>query len=323
MSEEQTRRKKISIVTPVFNEVDNIPICYERTKHVFENYLQNYDYEHIFSDNASVDGSVGVLKNLASSNHNIKVIFNARNFGVLPSIWNALMSASGDSIIVAMPADNQDPPEVIPEFVHEWEAGYQVVAGQRKNRGEYGLLGFFRMVYYWILDKFNDFEIPRNVGTFQLIDRQVLDSLREVDDFMPNIRGQIARAGFSKKVVPYDWLRREHGKSHNSFYSLCVEGMNDIISFTGVPLRLALLGGFALSAISILYVVINFIIILFFRPDNIEQGMPTIILALFFFSGVQLFFLGLLGEYIAAIHNQVRKKPMVIEKERMNFGQTS
>lgn len=314
-------RKLISIVTPCYNEQDNVADCYEAVRRVFAEQLPGYDHEHVFCDNASADDTVAVLRQLAARDPRVKVIVNARNFGPFCSTFNGLMRTRGDAVVVLLAADLQDPPELIPDFVRRWEEGYQVVYGIRQSREEGFLMRRTRRLYYWTVSKFADITIPPNVGEFQLIDRVVVEALRQFEDYYPYIRGMIANCGFRATGVEYTWKSRKKGFSKNRLYHLIDQGLNGLVSFTKVPLRLCLLGGFLLAGLSILYAVVSLLIHLCSGSALTAPGIPTLIVALFFFSGVQLFFFGVLGEYLAAVHFQVRKRPLVIERERINFAE--
>jgi glycosyltransferase involved in cell wall biosynthesis len=311
-------RKCISIVTPCYNEQDNVADCYEAVKRLFERELPGYDFEHVFSDNASTDGTPEVLRSLAAKDARVKVILNARNFGPFCSTFNGLMSTSGDAAVVLLAADLQDPPELIAEFVRRWEQGHQIVYGIRKVREERWLMRSVRRAYYWTVSKFADINIPPNVGEFQLIDRVVIDALRHFDDHYPYIRGMIANCGFRATGVEYTWRARKKGFSKNRLYHLIDQALNGLVSFTKIPLRLCLFLGFALAGLSVAYAFFSLCVHVLFG-GLAAPGIATLIVALFFFSGVQLFFLGVLGEYICAIHFQVRKRPLVIERGRINF----
>ena len=310
--------KTISIVTPCYNEEVNIEQCHAAVKQLFQAELSGYDYEHIFCDNCSRDRTVPMLREIAATDPHVRVIMNARNFGAFRSMFNGMMAASGDSVICFLPADLQDPPEIIPQFVKKWEEGYDIAYGIRAEREESWLLRTVRGVYYGLVTKLADFSIPRNVGEFQLIDRQVLETLRQFDDYYPYVRGLIASCGFRSTGIPYKWSARKRGISTTNLYQLIDQGLNGLISCTNVPLRLCMFFGFGVAAGSLLYALIAFVLgVIFYR--QVPAGMSTLIVSLFFFSGVQLFFLGAIGEYISAIHFQVRKRPLVIERERINF----
>ncbi|MEW6250692.1 MAG: glycosyltransferase family 2 protein [Planctomycetota bacterium] len=311
-------RKLVSVVTPVYNEADNVRECVAAVRAVFAQ-LPAYDYEHIFCDNASTDETVSILKELAATDPRLKLIVNARNFGPLNSTFNGLMAARGDAVVVLLAADLQDPPEVILDFVRHWAAGHEVVYGIRANREEGLLMRTIRRHYYHLVSRFANINIPLNVGEFQLIDRVVVDALRRCEDYYPYIRGMIASCGFRAVGVPYTWRARKRGFSKNRFYHLVDQGLNGLISFTNVPMRLCLFGGFGLALLSLLVALVTLVANLLYYRRLAPPGIPTLIVAIFFFAGVQLFFFGVLGEYISAIHFQVRRRPLVVERERVNF----
>jgi polyisoprenyl-phosphate glycosyltransferase len=312
-------KKLISIITPCYNEVDGIRACYEVIKNLFSIDLSEFDYEHIFCDNNSNDGTLEILREIAKEDTHVKIIANARNFGPFRSNFNGVLNAKGDGIVVFLPADLQDPPEIIPEFIRKWQEGYQVVFGIRKVRQESKIMVLLRKFYYRMVNRFAGFYIPPDVGEFQFIDKVVLEALKEFDDYYPYIRGMIASCGFKSTGVEYVWKARQKGFSKNKMFDLIDQGMNGFISNTNIPLRICLFFGFGLSFLSISYSVIQVVINFIFYRKFVPPGIATLIVAIFFFSGVQLFFIGLLGEYIGAIHFQVRKRPLVIEKERINF----
>lgn len=316
--------RTISIITPVYNEEENVEECYRQVADLFSKRLSRYSFEHIFCDNASADRTQEILRRLARSDRRVKVIFNSRNFGIMRSTWNGLCSASGDGVVVLFPADLQDPASVIAQFVEKWEEGYDVVYGRRSNRVEAFFWKIPKLLYYRILSAFSDIDIPRNVAVFQFIDRKVLLALLKHEDSDPHLPNLIANCGFTTASVDYEWLPRARGKAKNRIFSQIDQALNSLISFSKAPMRIALVGGFTISIGSVAFALYTFIITLYERSHGGEvasAGIPTVIVALFFLSGIQLFILGVLGEYIAAIHFQVRKRPMVIERERLNFDQ--
>ena len=317
------RKKVISIVTPCFNEEGNVTPCYLAIKQLFEGPLAKYDYEHVFCDNASSDNSVLLLKGLAAQDPHVKIIVNARNFGALRSDYNGVLATAGDAVIVFLPADLQDPPEVIPDLVQHWEAGNEIVYGIRAQREEGLLMRTARRIFYRLVRRMADIDVPVDAGEFQLIDRKVVDTLREFEDYYPYIRGMIASCGFRRVGVPYTWKARERGYSKARYYHLIDQALNAIISLSNVPMRLCMFFGFAIAMLSILIGFFGLIMNLIYYQQIAPVGIPTLIVAVFFFSGLQLFFFGVLGEYISAIHFQVRKRPLVIERERINFGKSS
>lgn len=309
--------KTISVISPCWNEHDNVRACYERVKATFAEHLPGYRLEHIFADNDSTDGTVEILREIAASDPAVKVILNSRNFGPARSTFNALRYATGDAVMVFMPVDLQDPPELIPEFVKYWEQGIEVVAGARATREESFLLRSSRNIFYRIVQSLSDFDIPRDVGECQLIDRKVWRAVMANDDHYPYIRGIIASVGFKRLIVPYTWVSRKQGISKNNLPRLVDQALNGIFSFTNAPMRLSIYIGFAISAICILYALVS-AILFFVLPSAAPPGTATIITAIFFLSGVQLAFIGMMGEYVTSIHSQVRKRPLVVERERLN-----
>lgn len=316
-------RKVISIVTPCYNEELNVADCYEAVRDLFAGTLVDYDFEHVFCDNASTDQTPGLLAGLAARDPRVKVIFNAGNFGPFRSMFNGLMSTSGDAVVVLLAADLQDPPEVIAEFVKHWEAGYEIVHAVRSQREEGPIMRGVRHVYYRTVRKFAGIDVKADVSEFQLIDKAVVDALRQFDDYYPYIRGMIAYCGFRSIGVPSTWKARKKGFSKNRLYHLIDQGLNGLISLSNLPMRLCMFAGSSMAACTILYAVVNLVVGIVYYRELASPGITTLIVALFFFMGVTLFFLGVLGEYISAIHAQVRRKPIVVERGRLNFGTTA
>lgn len=316
--QKENRRYRISVITPCYNEELNVENCQKRLQAVMTTKLPEYEYEHIFADNSSTDETFTILNNLAKDDPRVKVIRNSRNVGPFRNMWNAMKSASGDVVIPLLPADLQDPPEVIPALVKGWEEGNLVVYGVRAKREEFLGMRVIRNVYYRMISRFSSAVIPRNSGEFLLADKRVIDSILALDDEYPYIRGRIAQTGVKSTSVPYTWVAREKGKSKNSYLDLIDQGMNGFISTSRVPARIALLLGFILS---ILGICLAFFTALSFLGNHsqVSKGTPTIIVVLFLFGGVQLFFTGLIGEYVLSIHSQVRKNPPIFEIDRVNF----
>lgn len=310
--------KKISIITPCYNEENNVRECYQAVKEVVTQSLPNYSYEHIFADNASTDGTLVKLKEIAAQDQNVKVISNSRNVGPFRNMWNAMKSASGNAVIPLLPADLQDPPSVIPQFVSNWESGDLVVYGVRANREESWIMRKMRGTYYRLIRRFADAVIPLNSGEFLLADKRVIQSILTVDDAYPYIRGLIAQSAVRSSSIPYTWVRRERGRSKNSFIDLIDQAINGFVSTSRIPARLALLSGFFFSILGFLGAIATFVAFLINR-DSAPVGIPTIIVSIFLFGGIQLLFFGIIGEYVLSIHGQVRRKPPMFEVERVNF----
>ena len=231
---------------------------------------------------------------MAAADPRVKVILNSRNFGPFRSNFNALRYATGDAVLVFLPVDLQDPPELIPEMVRFWESGVEVVAGARANRDETWALRTCRRIFYRLVSTLSDFDVPENVGEFQLIDRRVWEVVVSHRDQYPFIRGIIASAGFKRLILPYTWRARKRGISKNNALRLIDQGMNGIFSFTSAPLRFGSFLGFGIASLSFLYAVVTILLGLFV-PGLAPRGTLTVIVALFFFSGVQLMFIGMLG----------------------------
>ena len=310
--------KKISVITPCYNEEVNVEICAQELRKVMKEQLPGSDYEHIFADHASTDSTLARLRELAAKDEKVKVISNSRNVGPFRNMWNGMKSATGDAVIPQLAADLQDPPSVIPEFVKNWEAGFLVTYGVRAKREEPIIMRMARGLYYRIIKKFAAAVIPLNSGEFLLADKKVIDSILVVDDQYPYIRGLIAQTSVKSASVSYTWVKRERGKSKNNFISLIDQAINGFVSTSRVPARLALLGGFILSFLGFAYAIFTLIMALVSGGSS-PVGIPTIIVGIFLLGGVQLLFLGLIGEYILSIHGQVRRTPPMFEVERINF----
>ena len=310
--------KKISIVSPAYNEEGNVRACHEAVRVLFEGPLAGYEREHIFADNASTDATPAILRDIAAADPSVKVILNARNFGPSRSTFNALRHATGDAVVVFLPVDLQDPPEMIVEFVRLWESGVEIVAGARAMREETLALRICRGIFYRMINKLSDIDLPVDVGEFQLIDQKVWEAVIQRDDHFPYIRGIIASVGFRRVIVPYTWQARKTGISKNNFSRLLNEALNGIFAFTNVPMRVCTYVGFVLAALCLLYAVAA-VAAYAFSPQMAPRGVMTLIASLFFLSGIQLAFIGILGEYVTSIHAQVRRGPMVVEREKINI----
>ena len=307
--------KIISIVTPCYNEEDNINELYERIRKVMGGL--NYNYEHIFIDNASTDKTVDIIRTLAQKDKVVKAILNTRNFGHIRSPYHGLLQGSGDAVVI-MASDLQDPPERIADFIHKWEDGYKTVIGVKTKSQETGLFYFFRTLYYRLLRKLSDVELIEHYTGFGLYDKQIIKILNELDDPYPYFRGIIADLGFPIARVEFEQPRRKRGISKNNFYTLYDMAMLGMTGYTKIPLRLATIFGFATAALSFLVALIYlFYKLLFWQQFSV--GSAPIVIGLFFLGSVQLLFLGIVGEYIGAIYTQVMRRPLVIEKERINF----
>jgi glycosyltransferase involved in cell wall biosynthesis len=313
-----SERQLISIVCAAWNEKENIVECCDEVRRVMGT-LPEYDFELIVCDNDSTDGTLELLREIAARDKRVKVIANSRNFGAARSAFNGLVATRGDAVIFAISADLQDPPSLIPEFVNKWKEGYQVVYGIRTHREESFFLTGMRKVYYRLIQRVADFNVPVDVGDFQLLDKKVVDALRRFEDYYPYTRGLIAQTGFKSVGVNYTQVARKRGTAKGKFFLLLDMGLNGLISFTNLPMRICMLAGAILSCLGFIFILLQFFMLLLPSTHGLPLGISTLIAALFFLSGLQLFFLGLLGEYVSATHFQVRKRPLVIERERINF----
>jgi glycosyltransferase involved in cell wall biosynthesis len=310
--------KTISVLTPCYNEEDNVREVYRQVREVFAG-LPEYDYEHIFIDNASRDRTVEILRELAAEDRRVKVIVNTRNFGHIRSPYHGLLQARGDAVI-ALVADLQDPPEMIVDFLRKWEEGYKVVIAVKTQSRESRVMFAVRKAYYRLVRRLSEIELVDNFTGFGLYDQEVIQKLREIDDPYPYFRGLICDLGYERAEVPYTQPRRARGITKNNFYTLYDMAMLGITNHSKVPLRLATMTGFAMSLLSLL-VALGYLIYKLVEWKNFQLGMAPLVIGLFFFASVQLTFIGILGEYIGAIHTQVLKRPLVVEKERINFDE--
>ena len=309
-------RKLISIVTPCYNEAGNIDELHQRIVAQLQQF-PHYDFEHIYIDNASTDNTREEIRRLASADFRVKAIFNTRNFGIIRSSNYALLQAHGDAVI-NMASDMQEPPELIGEFIRQWEQGFKVVAGVKPQSDESGLMFGIRRLYYATIGRIADVKLIPNYTGFGLYDREVIEAVRAIDDPYPYFRGLIADLGYAHAEVPYVQPMRKRGITKSNFYALYDMAMLGITSHSKVPLRLATMAGFALSAISMV-IALGYLLLKLVRWEGMSFGLAPILIGFFLFASVQLFFIGLLGEYILQIHTQVQKRPLVVERGRINF----
>lgn len=309
-------RKKISVITHVYNEEETVEEVYRQIKKVFAD-LKKYDYEHLFTDNASADRTVEILKKIAAKDKRVKILVYSKNFGPMPNIMTAHRYASGDAVI-AYEANLKDPPNLIKTFIKHWEKGFDVIYGERKRTQDSWWLALMRKSFYRIINLLSKEELPLDAGEFRLIDRKVVDELIKLDDYKPYLRGLITSIGFKQIGVKYNRRIRPRGKGKGHFWHLVDYALNAFISYSIAPIRICTYIGLGLSFLSFLGTLIYLVLKIFFWPPQIPAVSGLVILILMFF-GIQLFFLGIIGEYIGAIHSQVRKKPFVIIKEKINF----
>ncbi len=308
--------KKISVVSPAYNESGNVQPLVERVRAVFAA-LPQYDYEHIIIDNASTDSTVDELRALAAQDRRVKVIVNARNFGHIRSPHHAMMEVDGDAVIVLL-SDLQDPPELIAEFIRDWELGWKIVVGVKTTSEESGLMYRVRTLYYKTVEKLTSVQVLQHYTGFGLYDRQVMDVIRRYGDPYPYFRGMVAEVGFPIKQITYGQKRRMRGITKNNFYTLYDMAMLGITNLSKVPLRMVTFGGFVFAAISLMLGLIYLLAKLIFW-NHFELGLAPTMIGLFFLGSVQLIAIGIIGEYVGSIHTIVQNRPLVTEKERINY----
>lgn len=308
--------KLISVVTPCFNEEENVEEIYGQVRAVFSK-LDQYSYEHIFIDNASTDRTVSILRQISTDDKNVRVIVNARNFGHIRSPYYALLQTTGDASVV-IAADLQDPPYMIRDFVEKWEEGFKVVVGVKSDSEENVVMFALRKLYYDLIERFAETDQIKNFMGFGLYDKSFVDVLRKIDDPYPYFRGLITEIGFDRAEVPYVKPTRKKGITKNNLYTLYDMGMLGFVSHSKVPLRMATFVGFSVAILSLLIAVAYFVYKIIYW-QSFQVGVAPMVIGIFFFGAVQLLFIGIIGEYIGAIYTQVKNRPLVIERERINF----
>jgi polyisoprenyl-phosphate glycosyltransferase len=308
--------RTVTVLTPCYNEAGNVEALYERVRAVFQP-LPEYTYEHLFIDNASTDDTVAILRGIAARDRNVKVIVNTRNFGHVRSPYHALLQCRGDAVI-GMAADLQDPPELIPAFLAKWREGYKVVLGVKAAAEESKTMFAIRRLGYSVIDRLSEVKQVRNSTGFGLYDKAFVSVLRRLPDPYPYFRGIVAELGFRYATVPYTQPKRVRGVTKNNLYMLYDLGVQGIVNHSRIPLRLATIVGFISSVLSLIAALVYFVMKMVFWY-RLPIGVAPVIIGLFCVASVQLFFLGVLGEYVGSIYTQVRNRPLVVEQERINF----
>jgi glycosyltransferase involved in cell wall biosynthesis len=309
-------KKKITIVAPTYNEEENVLLFYSRVNEVIKD-ISNYQFEFLFIDNASTDETVNILKDLAMQDKKIKVILNTRNFGHIRSPYWGIIQSQGDATIY-LASDLQDPPELIPKFIDAWERGFKVVLGVKPESKLNFINHQLRKAYYLFLNKISNVSIVKNSTGFGLYDKEVLNEVRKINDPYPFLRGIIAELGYEVKQILFLQELRNAGHTKNNFFTLYDVGMLGIISHSITPIRMASLVGFLVGSLSFIFALI-FTILKLIYWDSFPLGISPIIIGMFFMFGLILIFIGFLGEYIGSIHTYLQKRPIVVEKERINF----
>lgn len=309
----------ISIIIPTYNEEENIELLYEALAKEWKE-LKEYCYEIIFIDNCSKDRTQEIIRSLCAKDENVKAIFNTRNFGPFNSPYHGLCQATGDCAILLC-ADFQDPIEMIPQFIEKWAEGAKIVCGVKKRSKESKLMFLIRSIYYKLMKKMSDTDWIEQFTGFGLYDKMVIEHLREINDPTPFLRGIITELGYSRVEIPYEQPVRKYGRSKFNFYRNYDAAMLSITSYTKVGMRLATFLGFFFSVASILVALFYLIFKLIFW-NSFAAGMIPVLLGVFVLGSIQLFFIGILGEYILSINSRIMKRPWVIEEERINFGES-
>ena len=302
---------------PCYNEEENARPIYEAVRDEFIKNLPEYNYEILFIDNKSKDNTRSVIEEICKEDKNVKAIFNSKNFGQFNSPYYGILNTSGDCTVTIC-ADFQDPVELIPVFVREWEKGYKIVIGRKTKSQENKLVYFLRGCYYKIIRKMSSVEMIEQFTGFGLYDKSFVDTMRNLNDPIPFIRGIVAELGPERKEVEYEQPKRRAGKTSNNWYSLFDAAMLSFTSYTKVGMRVAEFFGFLIAAVSFL-IGIGFLIAKLIYWDSFAAGYAPIIITVFFMGGIQLAFLGFIGEYILSINTRVMNRPLVIEEKRINF----
>lgn len=311
--------KTISVVVPCYNEEENVEAMALAVKEIFTKDLPDYEYELIFIDNDSRDSTRKILRRLCEADRHVKGIFNAKNFGQFNSPYYGMLQSSGDCTILVA-CDFQDPVEMIPRFVNEWENGYKIVIGIKNSSQENRIMYWLRGCYYKMIKKLSDVEQIEQFTGFGLYDARFVDVLRQLDDPTPFLRGIVAELGFRRKEINYDQPKRRAGKTSNNFYRLYDAAMLSITSYTKVGLRMATIFGSFCSAVSMVVAIVYLVMKLMYW-DRFVAGMAPMLIGMCFLGSVQIFFIGLVGEYILSINSRVMKRPLVVEEERINFDE--
>lgn len=310
--------KTISIMVPTYNEEENVELMYQALKDTFKNDLPNYQYEILFIDNKSQDNTRKLIRKICEKDKNVKAIFNTQNFGQFNSPYYGLINTTGECTI-SVAADFQDPVEMIPKFVKEWENGYKIVIGIKNKSQESKIVYFLRSLYYKLIKKFSEVEQIEHFTGFGLYDKKFIKILKDLDDPEPYLRGIVSELGFERKEIPFEQPKRERGKSSNNWYKLYDGAMLGITSYTKIGLRIATILGFMVSFLSII-VALVYLVLKLCMWDSFQAGIAPLIIGVFLLGGLQIFFIGFLGEYILKINQRLMHRPLVVVEEKLNFN---
>jgi glycosyltransferase involved in cell wall biosynthesis len=317
MKKKVTEMKKISVMIPCYNEEENVVPMSKEIVSLFETELAKYDYELLFIDNNSTDNTRSLLREICAKNSRIKAIFNAKNFGQFNSPYYGMCQTTGDCTIT-MCCDFQDPIELIPQFIKEWEQGYKIVCAIKTTSKENKIMRFLRSCYYKVIRKMSDVDQIEHFTGTGLYDKSFIEVLKKLDDPTPFLRGIVAELGYKRKDIPYEQQQRRAGKTHNNWFTLYDAAMLSFTSYTKIGLRIATIIGFIMAAISIIIALVYLVLKLIYW-DRFIAGMAPILLSVLGLGSLQLFFIGFMGEYILSINKRIMNRPLVIEEERINF----
>ena len=313
-----SRKKTISIMVPTYNEEENVELMYKALKEMFKKELPNYQYEILFIDNKSRDNTRNLIRKICKKDKNVKAIFNAQNFGQFNSPYYGLLNTTGDCTIMVA-ADFQDPIEMIPKFVKEWENGYKIVIGIKTKSQESKIIYLLRSLYYKLIKKFSEVDQIEHFTGFGLYDKDFIKILKDLDDPEPYLRGIVAELGFERKEIPFTQPKRERGKSSNNWYRLYDGAMLGITSYTKIGLRFATILGFMVSFLSVLIAFI-YLILKLCMWNSFQAGIAPLIIGVFLLGGLQIFFIGFLGEYILKMNQRIMHRPLVVVEEKINMS---
>ena len=313
-----SRKKTISIMVPTYNEEENVELMYKALKEMFKKELPNYQYEILFIDNKSRDNTRNLIRKICKKDKNVKAIFNAQNFGQFNSPYYGLLNTTGDCTIMVA-ADFQDPIEMIPKFVKEWENGYKIVIGIKTKSQESKIVYLLRSLYYKLIKKFSEVDQIEHFTGFGLYDKDFIKILKDLDDPEPYLRGIVAELGFERKEIPFTQPKRERGKSSNNWYRLYDGAMLGITSYTKIGLRFATILGFMVSFLSVLIAFI-YLILKLCMWNSFQAGIAPLIIGVFLLGGLQIFFIGFLGEYILKMNQRIMHRPLVVVEEKINMS---
>lgn len=308
--------KKICIVSSCYNEAENIEELYLQLSQQIDA-LPQYEWEFLFADNCSEDATADILRALAGKDQRVKVILNQANYGPDRSGANALLSARADAVIV-MASDLEDPPYMIPNFVEAWEAGYPVVMGRYDTRKENPMMHLCRRIYYGVIAQFSDYQTERNVTGFGLYDMKVIDQIRKLGEYSIVLRFLCTELGYPIRYISFDKPARKAGRSSYSFIKYYKYAVETLVLTSHAPLHMASAAGFVMSVCSLL-IALFYLIWKLTHWYTFEFGLAPLMIGIFFLGGVQLFFIGVIGEYLSSAIKRVTKRPYVIERERINF----